>query len=35
LGGNQPEIRERIGEWLSRGYGREFLAEIDSHFAHL
>jgi hypothetical protein len=35
LGGNQPEIRERIGEWLSRGYGREFLAEMDSHFAHL
>ena len=35
LGGNQPEIRERIGEWLSRGYGRELLAEMDSHFAHL
>ena len=35
LGGNQPEVRERIGEWLARGYGREFLAELDSHFAHL
>ena len=35
LGGNQPEVRERIGEWLARGYGREFLAQMDSHFAHL
>jgi hypothetical protein len=34
-GGNQREIRERIGEWLARGYGGEFLAEMDSHFAHL
>ena len=31
----QPEVRERIGEWLARGYGSEFLAEMDSHFAHL
>src|SRR5215471_4043465 len=35
MGGNQPEVRERIGEWLARGYGRAFLAETDSHFAHL
>jgi hypothetical protein len=35
LGGNQSEVCERSGEWLARGYGREFLAEMDSHFAHL
>jgi hypothetical protein len=35
LGGKQPEVRERIGEWLARGYGREFMAEMDLHFRHL
>ena len=35
LGGNRPKVRERIGEWLSRGSGREFLVEMESHFSHL